>query len=375
MAEEETTEREVRRPESEAAVRAVREDEGHQLREMLLIGAIASVIGIAVGLLIDWFPVSASGEAKDIDTLWDVLLIASVPIFVLVEVVVLYCVWKFRMRPGEEQVDGPPIHGNTRLEVVWTAIPAILLVALCTYAYIVLINIEEAKADTMQVRVVGEQFAWTFYYPGPGGRQVASNQLYLPVDRPVKFTVQTEDVIHDFWVPAFRLKIDAVRGIDTSYRVTPDRVGTYPVVCAELCGLGHSTMRSTVRVVPRADFDKWLGDLRAKAPGGGGGGGGEQQGGGEQAAAAGKALFTQDAQPACGSCHTLEAAGTNAQTGPNLDEVLKGKDKAFIKESIEDPNEEVARGYDPDVMPSNYAQTLSPEDVDALVNYLSEETK
>jgi cytochrome c oxidase subunit 2 len=385
MAEEETTEREVRRPQSEAAgVRATREDEGHQLREMLIIGAIASVIGIAAGLLIDWFPVSASGEAKQIDTVWDVLLIASVPIFVLVEVVVLYCVWKFRMRPGEEQLDGPPIHGNTRLEVIWTAIPAILLVALCTYAYIVLTDIEEAKADTMNVRVVGEQFAWTFYYPGPGGKEVASNQLYLPVDRPVKFTVQTEDVIHDFWVPAFRLKIDAVRGIDTSYRVTPDRQGTYPVVCAELCGLGHSTMRSTVRVVPRADFDKWLTDLRAKAGGGGGGGGGEEAGGGggggEEAggggaAADGKALFTQGAQPACGSCHTLAAAGTTAQTGPDLDDVLKGKDKAFIKESIEDPEAEIARGFSPGIMPDNYGQSLSPEELDALVNYLSEETK
>jgi cytochrome c oxidase subunit II len=378
MAEEETTEREVRRPESEAAgVRTTREDEGHQLREMLLIGAIASVIGIVAGLLIDWFPVSASGEAKQIDTVWDVLLIASVPIFVLVEVVVLYCVWKFRMRPGEEQLDGPPIHGNTRLEVIWTAIPAILLVALCTYAYIVLTDIEEAKADTMQVRVVGEQFAWTFYYPGPGGREVASNQLYLPVDRPVKFTVQTKDVIHDFWVPAFRLKIDAVRGIDTSYRVTPDRVGTYPVVCAELCGLGHSTMRSTVRVVPRPDFDRWLADQRAKA--GGGGGGGEEQGGGEEggggAAADPRALFTQGAQPACGSCHTLAAAGTTAQTGPDLDDALKGKDKAFIKESIEDPEAEITQGFSPGIMPDNYGQSLSPEEIDALVNYLSEETK
>ncbi len=383
MAEEETTEREVRRPQSEAAaMRATRDDEGHQLREMLIIGVVASVIGIAVGLLIDWFPVAASGEAKQIDTVWDVLLIASVPIFVLVEVVVLYSVWKFRMRPGEEQMDGPPIHGNTRLEVVWTAIPAILLVALCTYAYIVLTDIEEAKADTMQVRVVGEQFAWTFYYPGPGGKQVASNQLYLPVDRPVKFNVQTEDVIHDFWVPAFRLKIDAVRGIATSYRVTPDRVGTYPVVCAELCGLGHSTMRSTVRVVPRADFDKWLTDLRAKAgAGGGGGGGGQEAGGGGQAggggdvAAQGKALFTEGAQPACGSCHTLEAAGTTAQIGPKLDEVLKGKDKAFIKESIEDPNKEIAQGFQPDIMPDNYAQSLDPKDLETLVNYLSEETK
>jgi cytochrome c oxidase subunit 2 len=232
---------------------------------MLLIGAVASVIGIALGLLIDWFPVQASGQAKKVDTVWDVLVIASVPVFVLVETIVLYCVWKFRMRPGEELKDGPPIHGNTQLEIIWTAIPAILLVGLCTYAYVVLRQVEEAQANTMEVRVVGEQFTWSFYYPGEGGREVVSPRLYLPEGQAVKFKVQSKDVIHDFWVPAFRLKIDAVPGIDTSLRITPNRVGTFPVVCAELCGLGHSVMRQNARVLPRAEFDRWLADQRAKA--------------------------------------------------------------------------------------------------------------
>jgi len=240
-----------------------------QLRQMLAIGVIASALGIALGLLIDWFPVQASGEAKKIDTLWDVLVIASVPVFVLVQTIVLYCVWKFRMKPGEELKDGPPIHGNTRLEVVWTAIPAILLVALCSYAYAVLHDIEDAAADaTTNVRVVGEQFTWTFHYPGEsGGKEVVSNQLYLPVDTEVKFTVQSKDVIHDFWVPAFREKIDAVPGISTTYSVETTRVGNYSVVCAELCGLGHSAMRQTAHVVPKAEFDSWLSDQRAKAAG------------------------------------------------------------------------------------------------------------
>src|ERR671915_1744706 len=140
-----------------------------QLREMLIIGAIASALGIALALLIDWFPVPASEQAGPIDTLWDVLLIVSVPIFVLMQVIVLYSAWKSRMRPGEELQDGPPIHGHTRLEVIWTAIPAILLVGLCTYAYVVLTDIEKAEANSMNVRVVGEQFTWTFYYPGEDG--------------------------------------------------------------------------------------------------------------------------------------------------------------------------------------------------------------
>jgi len=237
--------------------------------QMVAIGAVASVLGIALGLLIDWFPVQASGEAKKIDTLWDVLIIASVPVFVLVQTIVLYSVWKFRMRPGEELLDGPPIHGNTRLEVWWTAIPAVLLVGLCSYAYVVLHDIEKAAADaTMNVRVVGEQFTWTFHYPGEsGGKELATNQLYLPVGTEVKFTVQSKDVLHDFFVPAFREKIDAVPGIDTTYSVETTRVGNYPVVCAELCGLGHSTMRQTAHVLPKDDFESWLSEERSKAAG------------------------------------------------------------------------------------------------------------
>src|SRR4051812_27976270 len=317
---------------------------------MFAIGAVAAIIGIAVALWIDWFPAGASTQAHKIDTLWDVLLIASVPVFVLVEVVVLYCVVRFRMRPGEELKDGPPIHGNTTLEIVWTAIPAILLVALCTYAYVVLTNVEKAQANTMHIRVMGQQFTWTFFY-NRDGKQVASPQLYVPVGQPVKFTIQSRDVLHDFWVPAFRMKIDAVPGIDTSILVTPNRAGTYPVVCAELCGLGHSTMRQTAHVVSRQDFDAWLRKLGQPAAAAGGGGG---------AAPDGKALFASNG---CGGCHTLADAGTQGTTGPELDKVLKGKDKAFIRESIADPNKEIAPGFQANLMPQDFGQKLSPDEL------------
>jgi cytochrome c oxidase subunit 2 len=336
-----------------------------QVRQMLIIGAVASALGIALALLIDWFPVPASEQAGKIDTLWDVLLIASVPVFVLVETIVLYCAIKFRMKPGEELKDGPPIHGNTRLEIIWTAIPAILLVGLCTYAYVVLTDIEKAQANSMNVRVVGEQFTWTFYYRGEGGKEIASPQLYLPANTPVNFTVQSKDVIHDFWVPAFRMKIDAVPGIDTHLRVTTtDRMGDFPVVCAELCGLGHSTMRQTAHVMTRQDFDAKLAELaRGPARGGGGGGGNETDG---------KTLFTEAAQPtACKSCHTLADAGATGTTGPNLDEVVPDLSAAEIKQSIQDPDAKITEGFQPGLMP-RYGDSLSEEQVDALVKYLKE---
>src|SRR5215213_1290166 len=338
---------------------------------LLVIGGIAAACGIALGLLIDWFPTQASAEGKQIDTLWDVLIIVSVPIFVLVMTVVLYSVWRFRMRPGEELQDGPPIHGNTRLEVVWTAAPAIILVALCSYAYVILRDIETAQASEMKVRVVGEQFTWTFYYPGEGGgKEVASNQLYLPEGKPVRFDVQAKDVLHDFWVPAFRQKIDAVPGITTRFRVKPTKAGTYPVVCAELCGLGHSVMRQSAHVVTPGEFDKWLSDLRAK-----GRPGGEQAGATGTAAAGGgkapdgKTLFA-GVEPKCSSCHTLSDAQANGTIGPDLDKALKGKDAKFVQQSIEDPSAFVEKGFQDGIMPNNYKDTLKPEEIKALTDYL-----
>jgi cytochrome c oxidase subunit 2 len=235
---------------------------------MLIIGVIASAIGIAVALSINWFPVQASSQARKIDDLWDVLLIASVPVFVLVEVVVLYSVWKFRMRPGDELRDGAPIHGNTALEVVWTAIPALVIFSLCVYAYVVLSDIERKPKHEMVVNITGQQFAWSYQYRVPGKPTVTAYQLYLPRGESVRFRIQSTDVIHDFWVPAFRVKIDAVPGITTSYRITPIRNGTYPAVCNELCGLGHATMRSTVHVMDRSAFEGWLASRQAAKPAG-----------------------------------------------------------------------------------------------------------
>jgi cytochrome c oxidase subunit 2 len=335
---------------------------------MLLIGAVASALGIALALWIDWFPIPASEEAGPIDTLWDVLLIASVPIFVLVETIVLYCAIKFRMKPGEELKDGPPIHGNTRLEIIWTAIPAILLVALCTYAYVVLTDIEKADASALNVRVVGEQFTWTFYYEGEGDEEIRSNQLYVPIGRQINFTVQSKDVIHDFWVPAFRMKIDAVPGIDTHLRVTPNRLGEYAVVCAELCGLGHSTMRQSAHVLSQEDYEARLAELQEQ----GGGGGGGDEGGGGGGETDGKTLFTDAAEPsACSSCHTLADAGSTGTTGPNLDEVVPGLSEDELRQAIVEPDAEIAEGFSAGLMP-RYGDSLSEEQVDALVQYLTE---
>ena len=345
----------------------------HPIIQMVVIGAIASAIGIALALWINWFPADAAKQDQPIDTLYDVLMIVSIPIFVLVLTVILYSVWAFRMRPGQENEDGPPIHGSTRLEVFWTAIPAILLVSLCSYAYAVLNDIEKKHADELVVKVHAIQFAWSFEYPQAGGRAVVSNQLYLPKDKPVRFDIETRDVLHDFWVPAFRVKIDAVPGITTRLRVTPTRIGAFPVVCAELCGLGHAVMRSTAHVLSPAAFDRWLADKQAPAANAGGGGGGERQLSQQQLAAIGRQTFTGDG--GCGACHTLADAGTTGTTGPDLGRALSGQSEDAIRTDIVDPNARIAPGYSANIMPPNFQQTLSAQQLDGLVAYLSTVSK
>ena len=351
-----------------------RQRERAQILPMVIIAVIASVLGIALGLAIDWFPTAASTQAGPIDTLWDVLIIASVPVFVGVQSVVLYCVWRFRMRPGQELQDGAPIHGNTTLEVVWTLIPALVILGLCGYAYYVLDDIEEAKANEMEIVVTGQQFTWTFEYPQSqaGGEPIRSNQLYVPVDKPVHFTVKSRDVLHDFWVPAWRMKIDAVPGIDTELRVTPDRLGRYTIACAELCGIGHAYMRQTANVLTQQKFDEWVRSQQQEDSGGGGGGTGGGGGGVD-----GKTLFVDgngDAT-ACGACHTLSDAGTTGTTGPNLDDQLPDMDADQIREAIVDPNAEIEEGFSEGIMPPNYGELLSDEELDALVKYLDEVSK
>jgi cytochrome c oxidase subunit 2 len=397
---------------------------------MLVAGLIGTAILLPISLLlIPWFPAKGSVQAGHIHTLYDVLLIATVPIFVLVETVVLFSVWKFRMRPGEELKDGPPIHGNTRLEVVWTAVPAILIIALCTYAYTVLRSNEATKQDPLMVNVTARQFAFQFSYQTANRQTVNSSQLYLPKGRPVVFRLRSLDVIHSFFVPDFSEKLDAVPGITTTLRVTPNRIGTYPVECTELCGAGHSLMRATARVVSPQAFQSWLGSQKpntappvgtppanvaqagvsgapANAPATGGQGSKSSSGAASASssgssssssssstgssagagAAAGKGLFTGSA--GCSSCHTLAAAGATGQVGPNHDQRLR-KDCATpaskkvrgatvqqcIRTAIVKPYAYLPSGYSAGIMPSTFSKTLSQTQIQSLVNFLAGVTK
>ena len=208
----------------------------------------------AIVLTVPWLPQDASTAAHPIDTLYDVLAVVSCYIFALVTAILLVSVFHFRRRHNDLS-DGEPIHGNTTLEAVWTAIPALLMVGAAVYSALVLADIEQTKANTHQVDITGQQFAWTFKYTSDGGFR--AGELHLVKDTPYHFKLHAKDVIHSFWVPQFRLKKDAVPGMTTDIRVTPTKFGRYTLICTELCGLGHATMRAPVVVQDQAAFDRW----------------------------------------------------------------------------------------------------------------------
>ncbi len=234
------------------------------IAKMLATTLALTVVISVVMLQVDWDGQQASTAAPKIDQLLDVMIVLSAFVFSLVMVMLFYALWKFKVKPGDES-DGEPIHGNTRLEVAWTLIPTVIVLFAGGYSWAVLDEIEEPAENPLKVQVFSQQFAWSFGYPGKGGAW-SEGELHVPVDRQVHFKMHAQDVIHSFWVPEWRIKKDNVPGITTTAIVTPDRVGTYQLICTELCGFGHATMRAKVVVEPPARFRKWVAALEQKVP-------------------------------------------------------------------------------------------------------------
>jgi cytochrome c oxidase subunit 2 len=326
---------------------------------ILGLGIVITILVGLVAVLIPWLPDPASEQMKRIEDVYWFATIICIGIFALVMSVLIYSVMTFRAAP-EDESDGPSIHGNTGLEIVWTVVPAILVIAIGVVSAVVLSQNGDAGKNPMTIRVFAQQFSWRFEYPDNKG--VKSYELVMPVGRNITMELNSADVIHSFWIPAMGQKQDLVPGIDTSIVITPTRTGHFPLVCTELCGLGHATMRSPVTVVSQADFDKWVA---------------EQQGG-SSGAADGAAVFSS---AGCGGCHAFKPANTNGAIGPSLDNVAADAEKAgedpaaYVKESIVDPNKVIAAGYAKDVMPGDFGDSLSPKEIDALVTYLTAGTK
>ena len=268
------------------------------LKKPLSITAITLVI-ILVSL---WYgqnngllPIDASSEAIKIDRLFNAMMAIATGLFILVQGSLIYSLFAFRQKKDDES-DAEPIEGNVLLEIVWTAIPAVIVLWLAIYSQDIyssvnqggfvgnhmahgnhsqtvasgaaiaapmdgeestdssVMNVESTSVAPFKVNVTGLQYAWIFNYPETG---IVSGELHVPIDRPVELDISANDVIHAFWVPEFRLKQDAIPGQTTHLSFTPNRVGEYPVICAELCGAYHGGMKTWAVVHSPDDFVAW----------------------------------------------------------------------------------------------------------------------
>ncbi len=317
--------------------------------QLLLLGVVVGAISAAVGFLIPWLPELGSTQGKRIDDIYVLTSIICLAIFTVVAAVSIYTFFKFRAKPDDYE-DGAPIHGNTVLEAVWTAIPAALVTIIGVYSAVVLVKNEHVPANAPVIEVTAQQFVWSFTYPEIG---VTSGILRVKEGETYELKMQSRDVIHSFWVPQWRVKQDVVPGIETTIVVTPTKTGTFPMICTELCGLGHSTMRTSAIVLSAADYDKWAEEQKSAAEAGG--------------AESGKQVFVN---AGCGGCHILADAGGAGEVGPSLDKVLPELTADQIRESIVDPNKVITPSYQPNVMPGDYGDTLSDEQLGALVDSL-----
>ncbi|AFY30676.1 cytochrome c oxidase subunit II [Calothrix sp. PCC 7507] len=266
----------------------------------LIAGILVSAVSILIGQNHNLLPVQASLQAPLVDGFFNVMFTIAIALFLVVEGTILIFLIKFRHRPGDDG-DGVAIEGNIPLEIFWTAIPALIVIALGIYsvdvynqmggfeptghphggAHVAHINgsamaatLDDTTAPTITpaigigaspdtqgkkadvvVNVQGMQYAWVFNYPDSG---ITTGELHVPVGADVQLNLSAVDVIHSFWVPQFRLKQDALPGIPTELRFVATKPGTYPVVCTELCGAYHGAMRSQVIVHTPAEYDSWL---------------------------------------------------------------------------------------------------------------------
>jgi cytochrome c oxidase subunit 2 len=297
------------------------------------------------------FPPQASTVAARVDELFFFLVAVSAFFTVLIFALVLYFAMKYRRHSEAEQPR--VIHGDLRLEILWTVIPLGLAMIMFGWGASLYFTISRPPAEALAITAVGKQWMWKFQHP-QGPREI--NQLHIPVDRPVKLTMASEDVIHSVYVPAFRVKMDVIPGRYTTMWFEATQTGTYHLFCAEYCGTSHAGMIGQVTVLTPTAYEAWLSGGTA----------------GEAPVAAGERLFQQ---LGCQSCHRPDAAGR----GPSL-QGLFGQaqrlqsgasivvDEAYVRESILLPNAKIVAGYTP-IMPTFQGQ-ISEEGLLQIIAYI-----
>ncbi len=333
-------------------------------KHFIVVVVLVIIATLFMRWVLSWLfsaPIAASAEALEIDILSNAHYWLISLFFSLIMVLMLYSAVVFRRQPGDEE-DGPHIHGNTALEITWTIVPLIIVIALGIWGSIMLINITKAEAGEMEIDVTAQQWSWSFGYPEQDN--LKSAELVLPVNKPILLNMESKDVLHNFWVVEFRVKQDVVPGRTTQLRITPIEEGEFTLRCAEICGLDHSRMLASVRVVSAAEFDAWVA---------------------EKSAAPKFAEMTPEERGefwhgvegfGCIGCHSTDGSTGAGPTWLRVygrEEMLDDGSSVtvlddYISESILLPNENIVEGYQPNLMPQTYEDLFAERQAEIMAN-------
>lgn len=321
---------------------------------LIVVLTVLTYLGIAAAGLL---PEAASAQAGPIDWLWNLEMMVISFLSALIIVPMVYSLVVFRRKAGDT-TDAEHVEGNTNLEITWTILPLFLVMIFAYLGAGNLSQIRRVDPDAMIVRVTGIQWSWKYEYPAYG---VTTTELHVPEGKQVLLQMTSNDVIHSFWVPEFRVKQDLVPGRITELRITPTVVGNYKVRCAELCGTSHAYMEGPVVVSNQADFDAWMAErveeaeIASQTPEG-----------------RGQALVTANG---CAACHSVTGAAGIGPTWLGLfgreetmtDGTVITADEDYIHESIKAPQAKIVAGFENQLMPT---YGFTDEQIDDIIAYI-----
>lgn len=332
------------------------------MKHLIIAGILVVIVTalLLVGLSqAQILPEPASTQAEPIDWMFNLEFQVIVFLFALIVVLMVYSIVVFR-RKKDDTTDAKHIEGNMRLEIFWTLVPLATVLVFAFLGSQSLAETMRVDPQAMDVNVIGTQWSWRFEYPELG---VTSTELWLPVDQQVLLNLTSQDVIHSFWVPEFRVKQDVLPGggeFDRELRITPDKIGNYHLRCAEMCGRDHALMVAPVNVVSQDDFDAWVI---------------EQSGVSDDPVERGQRWSEQYG---CIACHTIDGSPGVGPTWSGLfgreENLTDGStvvaDYEYLYQSICDPASQIVEGFDP-IMPANYCEdNITDDQIDDIIAFI-----
>ena len=298
---------------------------------------------------------NASNFVHGVDNVFFIILAISFFFMITITAVMIYFVIKYNRK---KNIPAVQVKDNVLLEVSWTVIPLFITLLMFYYGYAAYIPMRNPPKDAMVIATTAKMWKWSFEYTG--GKQ--SDTLYVPINKPIKLTLKSLDVIHGMFIPGFRIKHDVVPGRSNFTWFIPQELGEYNIFCSSYCGVLHSAMRTLVKVVPEKDFNIWLTALSVNKP---------------TATSSGLELLQKTG---CIACHSLDGTKIVGPTfkglyGSTIDVITDGKthkvkaDDLYLKESITYPNKDIVVGYNQGIMKS-YLTLLKDDEIKKIIDYL-----